>query len=92
MAKAIPARRSALHHVALNLDICLSVTGLGNLIGGLHAKKSIHLRAESLLNPQRHVGRERGAAVEKADSLRFISPTPPPAPYPATAPRAAPAR
>src|SRR4030042_5328218 len=52
-------------HVALNLDVCLPVAGLGNLIGGLHAKKSIHLRAESLLDPQRHVRRERGAAVEK---------------------------
>ena len=54
-----------LRHVALNLDVCLPVAGLSNLIGGLHAKKSIHLRAESLLDPQRHVRRERGAAIEK---------------------------
>ena len=54
-----------LRHVALNLDVCLPVAGLSNLIRGLHTKKSIHPRAKSLLDPQRHFGRERGAAVEK---------------------------
>ena len=52
-------------YVALKLNICLPVAGLGNLVSGLHPKKGIHLRAESLLDPQRHDRRERGAAVEK---------------------------
>ncbi len=54
-----------LWHVALNLDIRLPLASLGNLEGGLHPKQGVHVRAESLLHPQGHVGRERGAAVEK---------------------------
>ena len=51
--------------IASNLNLCFPVTGFSNVVGGLHPKKGIHLRAKSLLDPQCHVRRERSAAVEK---------------------------
>ena len=51
--------------IASNLNLCFPVTGFSNVVGGLHPKKGIHLRAKSLLDPQCHVRRERSAAVQK---------------------------
>jgi len=51
-------RGGRLCHVALDLDVSLPVAGRGNVAGGLHPNKGVHPRAESLLDAQRHGGRE----------------------------------
>src|SRR5206468_13019940 len=58
--------RWPLGDVTLDLDLVFPFPDVCNLVGRLHPEKGIHFRTESLLDPQRHVGREGGAAIEES--------------------------
>ncbi len=47
-------------------DFLLALRGPGNIVGGLHSHKRVHLHAKSLFNAKRHVPGKVGAAVQQA--------------------------
>ena len=50
----------------LYADLLLALSGLGNVIRGLHPHERVHLDPEGFFNTQRHVPGKVGLAVEQA--------------------------
>jgi hypothetical protein len=54
-SEALSRVRARFCHVALDLDVPRPVPGCGDVVSGLHPQQRVHLRAERLFDPQRHV-------------------------------------
>jgi len=57
-----------------HMDLLLALAGLGNIVGGLHLHKRVHLHPKSFLNAERHIARKISLAVQQAGKSRPRNP------------------
>jgi hypothetical protein len=49
-----------------HMDFLITLAGLGDVVGSLHAHKRVHLHPESFLNAERHIAREVRPGIQQA--------------------------
>jgi hypothetical protein len=57
-----------------HMDLLLALAGLGDIVGGLHLHKRVHLHPKSFLNAERHIARKISLAVQQAGKSRPRNP------------------